>query len=69
MILGHSPPCVDTTEDRDRQEVLDDADQGLEYNEDHRGEAEDTVRRDKMWMVALVQFDDDERTEEAQDAG
>lgn len=68
MILVYSLSRVDAAENGDGERVLNDADKGLQHNEDHRGEAEDAVWRDKMGVVAFVDFDDGEGAEETHDA-
>lgn len=57
MILVNALPGVDTTEDGDRHEVLDDTDHRLQNNSDVSNQTKNAVRRDKVRMRALVNLD------------
>lgn len=58
---------INATENGRTKKILQHAAQGLEHDEDNRREPEDSVRRVKVRMVALVDLDDDESTQETED--
>lgn len=68
MILVDSLASVDAAKNSDGEEELDYSDGGLQDHRDNGSQTEDTVWRDEVRVVSLVQFDDDEGAQEAQDA-
>lgn len=68
MILVDSLASVDTAEDREGKEELDHSDGDLEGDQDDGSQTEDAVRGNKVRVVSLIYFDDDDGAQETQDA-
>ena len=67
MVLVDALALLHTTQDLDGDEILHDTYQDLQDDEDVGDETENTVRGGKASMIALVDLDDDESGDEAEE--
>lgn len=68
MVLVEVLTGVDAAQDLAGEQILGYAEKGLQEDRDVGDQSEDAMRRDQAWMIAFVDFDDDERGEKGERA-